>query len=185
MSSESTTNKSVLHGGEHKREVTDMKDSNTHSIDRGTQNNVIRAMSDEEFGNILSEWSEFGDDPVELFKEYGYADDTLKLFTDKITDSVDVELYRYRRVNSKDLKIGGYVNFDIPTSWSGDSNIPLAMSEGYPDVSFFKLTGNKKGILNYRNMYKEEQEYILRPMRLKIIDCDGKWFEVKCEEECS
>jgi len=131
-----------------------------------------------QFELSLLMWSEYGESPQNLFddnvkKLRGY---TIKDFSQDLQPplTLDQPLYRFvkrDRVTDGDGKVVDFIN---PTSWSPDLNIVQSMAEG-DDAVFLKIEEGStiRGVFNYKNMYTEEQEHLLSPMVLEIMDDEG------------
>jgi hypothetical protein len=81
----------------------------------------------------------------------------------------------YRRTDYKILeaKIGDILKIERVTSWSANSTIPDAMYEGVESVMLI-LDGWIIGqCIADISFFKEEEEFMLAPCKLKVIDRQG------------
>ena len=112
-------------------------------------------------------WSEYGEKPHEIFKT-DIHDYTIQEFSRDIDRPLNViPLYRF---TTKSYKIGDIIELDIPTSWSTNLEILGYMAEPYETKTFLQINNTSRGIDNYMSNYPEEEEYILTPMKLKIVN---------------
>ena len=116
--------------------------------------------------NALLMWSEYGDNPHEVFKT-DIHDYTIEEFIRDINRPLTITpLYRFIVRQSN---IGDIIKYDVPTSWSTNLEILGYMAEAYDTKTFLQIDDISIGIENYMSNYLEEEEYILIPMKLQVI----------------
>jgi hypothetical protein len=122
----------------------------------------------------MKAWSEYGFRPHEVFdmlelKHYNYS---MQDFISDLNEDIDEVIYRYISRESVDyLSPGDVFETHVPTSWTGDIQVVMNMTDGFEMEEFYilQLDDGAIGGYNYWNIYGEH-EYIVRPMKLEVID---------------
>jgi hypothetical protein len=131
---------------------------------------------------VLLYWSEFGDNPHQLFEDVQVKKDLdnymIQNFIKDINNPIDYQgkLYRFIKINHP--SIDQSIEFKNPTSWTTNQNVVDNMAIGVKNPFFLILDDPKiHGIFNEFNQYQEE-EFILIPMTVKIIKIQDSYITV-------
>ena len=134
------------------------------------------------FYRTLLLWSEWGESPQLLFdsQEFKQLDYTRDEFIDELKKSTITSDLRRFTVIDNNLKVGDIIEFKDPTSWMAPMNYDTLnyMAEGIKRPIFLTLKGPKHGVYNNQNKYATEEEYILPPIKLKIINEQNNYYDV-------